>query len=144
MSDQQNSEPVKSDTNTFLKRIKQLLKKAGIFSIIGLVVFIALYFVYSNYTYSEGTRTGYLIKTSKKGYIFKTYEGQLNLGGFGQNKTTGLIGNVWNFSIDDEEMYKKIQAFEGEKVTVSYKEINKAMPWQGETNYFVYDIKIKE
>ncbi|MFK8046681.1 MAG: 6-phosphogluconate dehydrogenase [Crocinitomicaceae bacterium] len=138
------SQTTQSIIESIPSKIKKFFKKAGIFSLVGLIIFIALYFAYTNYTYSEGTRTGYLIKTSKKGYIFKTFEGQLNLGGFGTDKSTGMIGNVWNFSIDDEEMYKKIQAFEGEKVTVSYTEINNAMPWQGETNYFVYDIKIKE
>ncbi len=119
-------------------------KKTLLFLSIGLVLFVVGYFLFTNYTYSEGTRTGYLIKTSKKGYVFKTYEGQLNLGGFGTDQSTGLMGNVWDFSIEDEAMYQKIQAFEGEKVTVSYKEINKAMPWQGKTNYFVYDIKSKQ
>lgn len=142
MTDQLNSET--SAMASLQGRVKRFFKRAGVFSLIGLIVFIALYFAYTNYTYSEGTRTGYLIKTSKKGYVFKTFEGQLNLGGFGTDESTGLIGNVWNFSIADEELYKKIQTFEGEKVTVSYKEINKAMPWQGETNYFVYDINIKD
>ncbi len=144
MESQNKPDNLNRKVENFATRTKRFFKRAGIYSLIGFIIFIALYFVYTNYTYSEGTRTGYLIKTSKKGYIFKTYEGQLNLGGFGTDKTTGMVGNVWNFSIDNEEMYGKIQAFEGEKVTVSYKEINNAMPWQGETNYFVYDIKIKE
>lgn len=133
----------KTEISPFQKKMKKIFRKFLIYSGIGLVLFTFLYFAYTNYTFSEGTRTGYLIKTSRKGYIFKTFEGQLNLGGFGTDKSTGLIGNTWNFSIDDEDMYKKIQSFEGEKVTVSYKEINNAMPWQGETNYFVYDIKNK-
>lgn len=144
MSEEALETPVIQEVSPFKKKVKKAFRKFLIYSGIGLVLFIILYFLYTNYTFSEGTRTGYLIKTSRKGYIFKTYEGQLNLGGFGTDKSTGLIGNIWNFSIDDVEMYQKIQSFEGEKVTVSYKEINNAMPWQGETNYFVYDIKVKK
>ncbi|MDX1349582.1 MAG: hypothetical protein R3279_05010 [Putridiphycobacter sp.] len=135
---------VEEKIQDFGSRTKRFFKRVGFFAGIGVILFVVFYFLYSNYTYSEGTRTGYLIKTSKKGYVFKTYEGQLNLGGFGTDKSTGLMGNVWDFSIEEEEMYRRIQSFEGEKVTVSYKEINRAMPWQGETNYFVYDIKLKE
>ncbi|MFK8037112.1 MAG: 6-phosphogluconate dehydrogenase [Crocinitomicaceae bacterium] len=144
MSEEALETPVIQEVSPFKKKVKKAFRNFLIYSGIGLVLFIILYFLYTNYTFSEGTRTGYLIKTSRKGYIFKTYEGQLNLGGFGTDKSTGLIGNIWNFSIDDVEMYQKIQSFEGEKVTVSYKEINNAMPWQGETNYFVYDIKVKK
>lgn len=35
------------------------------------------------WTYSEGTRAGQLIKFSEKGVVFKTYEGELNMGGLG-------------------------------------------------------------
>lgn len=143
MSEEKTETKFKKELSPFQKRMKKIFRKFLVYSGISLILFVVLYFTYTNYTFSEGTRTGYLIKTSKKGYLFKTYEGQLNLGGFGTDKSTGLVGNIWNFSIDDEAMYKKTQSLEGEKVTVSYKEINNAMPWQGETNYFVYDIKIK-
>jgi hypothetical protein len=38
-------------------------------------------------TYSEGIRSGMIVKISKKGWVFKTYEGQLNLQTFGANKS---------------------------------------------------------
>ncbi len=110
---------------------------------IALVVGGGVYMLYANWTYSDGTRTGYLIKISEKGYIFKTYEGQLNLGGFQDSDQGNIVGNTWNFSLKDDALYKKLGELEGQKVTLSYKEINKAMPWQGDTNYFVYDAKVK-
>lgn len=146
MSDNNNTDSTigNNTINSIKTRIQKWFKKFFILLSIGLVLGIGFYALYSNWTYSEGTRTGYLIKISKKGYIFKTYEGQLNLGGFQTDNSTGLVGNTWNFSIETVELYNKMQSFEGEKVTLFYKEINKAMPWQGETNYFVYDIKKKE
>jgi hypothetical protein len=100
--------------------------------------------LWCNWTYSDGTRTGYLIKISEKGYVFKTYEGQLNLGGFQDSDQGNIVGNTWNFSLKDDALYKRLGELEGKKVSLSYKEINKSMPWQGDTNYFVYDVKKKE
>ncbi len=130
--------------NKGVSKTKSFLKKLSIFLLIAGIISAAVYFLYTNWTYSEGTRTGTLIKVSEKGYVFKTYEGQLNLGGFDTNGENGIIGNIWNFSVKDDATYKKIQALEGEKVTLHYKEINKAMPWQGETNYFILDVDSKE
>ncbi|MEO0779748.1 MAG: hypothetical protein AAF146_24530 [Bacteroidota bacterium] len=100
-----------------------------------------LYLGWSNWTYSEGSRTGYLMKLSRKGYVFKTYEGQLNLGGFQETETGGLAGTIWNFSLRDDALVRQMEELEGQKVQLRYKEINQAMPWQGDTNYFVYAIE---
>ncbi len=49
------------------------------------------YLIYANYTYSEGTRAGNLVKISTKGSFFKTYEGQLKIGGINlDNPSKGL------------------------------------------------------
>ena len=108
---------------------------------IALVVAGGLYLGWSNWTYSEGSRTGYLMKLSRKGYVFKTYEGQLNLGGFQETETGGLAGTIWNFSLRDEALVRQMEELEGQKVQLRYQEINQAMPWQGDTNYFVYAIE---
>jgi len=50
-----------------------------------------------SWTYSEGTRAGQLIKFSEKGVIFKTYEGELNLGGLRTNNVT----MVWKVIFGD-------------------------------------------
>lgn len=90
------------------------------------------------WTYSEGARAGYLIKTSRKGTIFKTFEGQLNTGGFSSNPVDGSMGNVWEFSVADRDIYEKLQNLEGKQVKLHYRQRYKSMPWQGETTYFVY------
>ena len=100
--------------------------------------------VWANWTYSSGTRTGILTKISTKGYLFKTYEGQLNLGGFSTGEDSGIIGNMWSFSLKDKTLYKQMEGLEGRKVQLRYKEVNKSLPWQGDTNYFVYEIESKE
>ncbi|MCB0568368.1 MAG: hypothetical protein KDC66_01320 [Phaeodactylibacter sp.] len=90
-----------------------------------------------SWTFSEGTRAGTLIKISSKGVAFKTYEGQLNLGGFQQSANDGVVGNVWEFSVLDRDVYEKLQNYEGRQVKLHYKQRYKAMPWQGDTDYFI-------
>lgn len=100
-----------------------------------LVVASAGYYVYRNYTISEGTRTGTLVKISKKGVVFKTYEGQLHLTGsmmMSQQST-------WEFSAQNAAVYEKLQQFEGKVVKCHYKQKIDAFPWQGDTDYIVYD-----
>ena len=119
-----------------VKKTKSFFKKLMIFGLIGLVIAGGVYLLYANYVYSEGTRTGTLIKVSKKGYFLKTYEGQLNLGGFSSGDD-GVVGNIWNFSVTDDRVFRQLQDMEGKQVTLHYYEINRAMPWQGDTNYFI-------
>lgn len=128
---------------TFLKGVlitKRFFKRLLIFVSLALVLAGVGYALWANYTYSSGTRTGYLIKISKKGYVFKTYEGQLNLGGFQESQQGNIMGNVWNFSLKENRLYDEMQSLEGRQVQLFYREVNKALPWQGDTNYFVYKI----
>ncbi|MEN0005900.1 MAG: hypothetical protein AAF798_17250 [Bacteroidota bacterium] len=94
-----------------------------------------------NWTYSDGTRAGVLIKISRKGVVWKTYEGQLNLGGFSEGSGDGLSGNIWEFSVWDDEIYEQLQSFEGQRVILQYRQKFKAMPWQGKTDYFIQSVK---
>lgn len=106
------------------------------------------YFSISNMTYSSGSRAGYLIKISQKGYIFKTYEGQLNLGGIssGGGDDLGAIGrnHIWAFSVEDEAVYKELQKYEGRRVSLAYRQVYKNFFWQGDTDYFIQEVEVIE
>ena len=106
---------------------------------VGLLIGIGFFF-YRTYTISEGTRTGMLFKISKKGAIFKTYEGQLHLGG----STILTTQSTWDFSVKDATVYQRMQQFEGKNVKLHYKEMVDAFPWQGDTNYIVYQVEALE
>jgi hypothetical protein len=130
-----------SDSNSVSEdlgdRISGFFKKL-LLGLVALLVLAALLFLWvANWTYSDGTRAGYLIKVSRKGVIFKTYEGQLNLGGFRGSGDEAVVGNTWNFSVKDDQVYRDLQRHEGEKVTLHYKQQYKNLPWQGKTDYFV-------
>jgi len=138
----ETKEAIGSTIGSGVKKTKSFFRKLFLFAGLALVVASILYMVYANWTYSEGTRTGYLMKLSKKGYVFKTHEGQLNLGGL-QDDQTSILGNTWNFSLTDHSLVEKLEQLEGKKVMLRYKEINKSMPWQGDTNYYITGIEEK-
>jgi hypothetical protein len=113
------------------KKILVILIFAGIAS-------LTVYYFYRNWTISEGTRTGILYKISKKGRIFKTYEGELMLG----NSPMMTKESIWYFSVENKEVYQEMQQFEGKNVKVHYREKEDTFPWQGDTDYLVYDVQI--
>jgi hypothetical protein len=111
---------------------------------IALVAFI-VFFAASNMTYSDGKRMGYLMKISKKGVLFKTYEGELNLNVASAGDVTAVMGsNIWAFSVISEEVYQDLQKYEGKAVKLSYKQKMRSFPWQGDTDYFVYEVEALE
>ena len=117
-------------------------KKILLYAVFALVFFIIGYFAFASFTYSEGSRTGMLLKFSRKGYVFKTWEGQLNLGGISQQGGS-ILNNMWDFSVLDseKETIEQLNKYEGKRIRLSYKEKMRHFPWQGETNYFVYKVE---
>ena len=96
-------------------------------------------------SFSEGTRSGMVVKISKKGYFFKTYEGQLNLQTFGANKSPNLVSESFEFSVenDQEEVIKMLEeaSLTGERVSLRYVERLVRFPWRGDTKYFVEEVE---
>lgn len=115
-----------------------MLRKIGIYFVIVVIVLTALFFTIAYYaTYSEGDRTGELIKFSNKGYIFKTWEGELS---------QGLSGNkIFTFSVldNDEEVINELKKLQGQYVKVTYIERYKTFSWWGDTKYFAIKV-VKE
>jgi uncharacterized protein YxeA len=104
---------------------------------IGIVVLFAVgYFAFLyNATYSEGVRSGELIKFSKKGVLFKTYEGELSQGISG--------AQIFKFSVMDSEnqVIADLKEREGNYVKLTYVERYKSFPWWGDTKYFITAVK---
>lgn len=118
-------------------------RKFGRFLIISALILIGGWFIYyfiCGITYSEGTRSGILTKVSKKGYIFKTYEGEIIIGGLNQGDGAVLPARVFNFSVREKSVYDQLERDQGKKVVLHYREVLKSFFWQGESNYFVDSI----
>jgi hypothetical protein len=125
------------EVDTLGTRIKNIFKKFLVLLIFAGIVSASLYYLYRNWTVSEGTRIGILYKISKKGKIFKTYEGQIQLG----NSPMMNKQSIWEFSVENKEVYEQIQKFEGKNVKLHYKEKENTFPWQGDTDYLVYKVE---
>ncbi len=101
--------------------------------VIGILVLgIALYFTFLYYaTFSDGTRSGELIKFSHKGMVVKTYEGELSQGISG--------AQIFAFSVMDSEtkVISDLKNLQGGYVKVTYVERYKTFPWWGDTKYFI-------
>nr|MBA2249590.1 hypothetical protein [Chitinophagaceae bacterium] len=89
------------------------------------------------YTYSDGDRAGRLIKFSHKGFLFKTYEGELNLGGINTTNGGVMINNMWEFSVEDKSVGDTLSKLEGRDIIIHYKEKMNALFWRGDTKYMV-------
>lgn len=125
--------PEKKPTHPVVKFFRKVL----LFFVLLFIISLAGLYFYFNYTYSEGSRAGMLLKFSRKGYVFKTYEGELNLGGINPLPGNTLANNIWKFSVKDDSIAALLQQKEGQLLRLHYKEKIKNMPWQGDTKFFV-------
>jgi hypothetical protein len=117
-------------------------RKFLLISLAVLVTGLLIYYFICGLAYREGSRSGILIKVSKKGYVFKTYEGEMNIGGFDQGAGTILPSSIFKFSAADRKTYEKLETLQGKKIVVHYKQVIKNFFWQGDTEYFVQDASL--
>ena len=92
-----------------------------------------------NWSYSDGDRAGYLQKFSRKGWLCKTYEGELAM-----TTVPGVAPVIWTFSVKmwDDPLARQINGLLGKKVVLHYQEL-RYLPSScfGETPYFVDGVK---
>ncbi|GAB3709896.1 hypothetical protein GCM10027592_46470 [Spirosoma flavus] len=107
-----------------------------------LIVFGVLYAL-TGWSYSDGERAGTVSKFSRRGFVFKTYEGVLNVGGF-SGETGSLTPQYFDFSVKDENVAKQITdaVKTGQRVTLHYEEKIVRFPWNGETKYYITAVEI--
>ncbi|MBI5916392.1 MAG: hypothetical protein HY842_13525 [Bacteroidetes bacterium] len=109
-------------------------------SLIVVLVFGGYLFFNYGAVYSDGYRDGTLIKFSRKGYVFKTYEGELNQGGIANPAPgTAMVNQIWHFSVKEKAVADKLDTLGGKVVRLHYKQYNKMFFWEGETHYLVDD-----
>lgn len=118
-------------TKSHSPRRRKRLIIAGTVVLLALVTFF--YFRYA-FVYSEGTRVGIIYKFSKKGTVFKTYEGEMMLPGIRNKNASGSLStNTFNFSVTDEELAKKLMKSQGMEVELHYSFYNRPLPWRGDS-----------
>lgn len=136
--------------------MKDLLKKiyttfkATILTVVVMGILVLVYLSFGSY--SEGYRAGIVYKISKRGLIFKTYEGEMNTGNYvtteSPTQDNTLSTKVWEFSVasNQEEVIKQIEnaVLTGKRVKLFYKQKYIVYPWQGETGNFIYSVEFDQ
>ena len=122
----------------------QLSRKAK-WIIAGVVVApILLFAIYTwsalTWSYSTGDRAGYVQKFSRKGWICKTWEGELAM-----VNIPGSLSEKFLFSVRDDNVADYINASLGKRVALSYEQ-HRGLPTTcfGETDYFVTAVRVVE
>jgi hypothetical protein len=89
------------------------------------------------FSYSDGTRTGYNQKLSRKGWLCKTWEGEIAI-----TAQPGVAPEIFRYSVRDDSIARAIQALEGQRVTIHYEQ-HKGLPTAcfGETEYFATGVR---
>jgi hypothetical protein len=102
------------------------------------LLFAAYCWITLHLSYSEGERAGYLQKFSRRGWICKTWEGELLL-----TSMPGAIPEKFEFSVRDEDMAKQLMSATGKRVLLSYEQ-HKGVPSQcfGETEYYIVKVQV--
>lgn len=104
---------------------------------------IALFVLYTwtalTWDFSDGERAGILQKFSEKGWICKTYEGELAM-----TSVPGVMPVLWAFSVRDDEVAQQLRDAIGKHIAVHYTE-HKGIPTDcfGETSYFVDSVTVR-
>lgn len=140
----EKKEMIGQSIDSGLKKTKSFMKKLSIGLVLAAIVLGGLFILFSNFSYSDGTRAGKLIKISQKGHVFKTSEGQLKLGGIDLSNQEEGLSDTWSFSVTDDKIYQQLENLQGKNVKLRYKEIYRSMPWQGDTNYFITEVVLNE
>jgi hypothetical protein len=109
-----------------------------------IVVPILLFALYTwsalTWSYSEGERAGYVQKFSRKGWICKTWEGELAM-----VNIPGSLSEKFLFTVRDDKIADYINASLGKRVALSYEQ-HRGLPTTcfGETEYFVTAVRVVE
>jgi hypothetical protein len=108
--------------------------------LIGLGALVILFVLFSLYlglafawSYSDGQRAGILQKFSRRGWLCKTYEGELAM-----SIVPGVAPTIWEFSVRDPAVVSRLKSAIGDRVALHYTE-HRGIPTScfGQTNYFV-------
>ena len=107
--------------------------RRAIFLVVLLLLLSALGYLYWYYynPYSEGTRVGLLQKFSRKGNLFKTYEGELLQEGFG-GRNGNLAAQYFYFSVDEDATAAQLEKLQGQFLKVHYIQYRRSLPWRGD------------
>jgi len=103
------------------------------------LVFVAYTLFTMYWSYSDGERAGTLQKFSRKGWLCKTWEGELM-----QPTAPGVAPTIWYFTVRDDETARRIESGLGGRIVLHYTE-HRGVPFScfGDTHYWVDRVRIE-
>ncbi len=119
-------------------KLAKLLKYSLWLLIIPIILFALYTWAALTWVYSSGERAGYVQKLSQKGFVCKTYEGELVL-----VSMPGTQAEKFFFTVKDATVAKRINETVGKRVRLIYEEhIGIPTSCFGESSYFVQDVQL--
>lgn len=112
--------------------------------VLAIIIPVALFGLYTwaalTWTYSNGDRAGIVQKFSRKGWLCKTYEGELAM-----SIVPGVTPVIWQFTVRDDHVVQGINTSLGKRVVLHYRE-HRGVPTScfGETMYYVDSVRVVE
>ena len=107
--------------------------------VVPILIFALWAWVKLGYVYSTGERVGYVQKLSKKGWICKTWEGELNM----VSPPGSVTPQIFNFTVPSDSLAAVLERDMGKRVSLTYEE-HRGIPSScfGETGHFVSNVRI--
>ncbi len=107
---------------------------------VALVAFVLYTWSALHWSYSTGDRAGYVQKFSNKGWIFKTWEGELAM-----VSIPGTTPEKFYFSVREDSVAAMINQLLGRRVALHYEQhVGVPVNWFGETEYYVVSVRLAE
>jgi hypothetical protein len=104
------------------------------------LVFVFYVFVVSKWNYSTGERAGWVQKLSKKGWLCKTWEGELSL-----VSMPGAAPEKFLFTVWDDAVAEEINKVMGKRVALHYNEkVGLPTSCFGETRAYVSGVRVQD
>jgi len=106
--------------------------------IVPLVGFTAWAWISLHFAYSNGERVGYVQKISRKGWVCKTWEGELAM-----VSMPGTAPQIFYFTVPSDVVARKVMDAEGQRVALIYEQ-HRGVPSKcfGETEYFITGVRV--
>jgi hypothetical protein len=97
------------------------------------ILFSAWAWITLRYVYARGERAGFVQKISRKGWLCKTWEGELAM-----VNLPGAMPEIFAFTVRDEAVARQVERLVGQRVSLTYDQ-HKGLPSNcfGDTEYFV-------
>lgn len=125
--------PAGAKPGRFLRRLLQ-----GVLLLAVLVVALAALYLWlaTHWSYSAGERAGYVQKFSKKGWVCRTWEGEIAMANL-----PGAMPEVFAFTVEDDAVATEVNRLLGARVVLSYEQHLGLPQCFGDTAYWVTGVR---